>query len=280
MIRLGPVSDPVEQTDYHCKIIFHWFTNMPSCFAPKTSFMLHRAGRAVLFGILLVALGACATNPAPSLPDALVTAAGSDEPELPRWWYLRFRMARAADDEVDSYLDALIADQVLTPVIAQHRTELELWRFHRRWADDDGGHQFSFIFFAPTPLAARLSAQVEHDPVLDRLKADGYLVEFRADAANPDSATDPAATSDTSWPPEIQREWPKFIMGASRMWLGLVQSEAAKHSELDLHERYQAVEISLDELWFEEANHAFFHHLSALFGYKPVRVIRRDIMTF
>ena len=253
---------------------------MPICFTPAKSTMLHRGGRVILLAMVLVAIGACATNTAPSLPDAVVTAAGSDETELPRWWYLRFRLARAADDEVDSYLDALIADQVLAPVIAQYQTELELWRFHRRWPRDPTGHQFSFIFFAPTPLADKLSAQVEHDPTLRRLATDGYLMEFRADAANPDSATDPAATSDTSWPPEIQREWPKFIMGASRMWLGLVQSEAAKHSELDLHERYQVVEVSLDELWFEEANHAFFHHLSALFGYKPVQVIRRDIMIF
>jgi hypothetical protein len=253
---------------------------MSICFTPAKLIMLHRRGRVILFAIVLVTLGACATNTAPSSPDAVVTAAGSDEPELPRWWYLRFRLARAVDDGVDSYLDALIADQVLAPVIAQHRTELELWRFHRRWPHDPTGHQFSFIFFAPTALAASLSAQVEHDPMLDRLVTDGHLLEFRIDAADPDSATDHAATSDASWPPEIQREWPKFIMGASRMWLGLVQSEAAKHGDLDLHERYQAVEISLDELWFEEANHAFFHHLSALFGYKPVQVIRRDIMTF
>jgi hypothetical protein len=253
---------------------------MPISFAPKTLFVLHRAARAIMFGVLLVVLGACTTNPAPSSPDRVVIAAGLEEPELPRWWYMRFRLARAADEGVDSYLDALIADQILAPVIAQHQAELELWRFHRRWPDDATGHQFSFIVFARAPLVARLSARIKHDPILRRLETDGHLVEFRTDAVKPDRATDPAATSDTSWPPDVQREWPKFIMGASRMWLGLVQSAAAKHGGLDLYERYQAVEVSLDELWFEEANHAFFHHLSALFGYQPVRVIRRDIMTF
>jgi uncharacterized RmlC-like cupin family protein len=79
---------------------------------------------------------------------------------------------------------------------------------------------------------------------------------------------------------EIQREWPKFIMGASSMWLGLVGTEADKRADLELHQRYQAVEFVLDEMWFERGNHAFFLHLSALFGYKPVRVIRRDVMTF
>jgi hypothetical protein len=129
-------------------------------------------------------------------------------------------------------------------------------------------------------VADRLIARVRADPVLDRLREEGHLADFRVDRTSPELGAAAGATSDPSWPPAIQLEWPKFIMGASRMWLGLVQSEAAKHAELELHERYQAVETTLDELWFEQANHAFFHHLSALFGYQPVRVIRRDIMTF
>lgn len=87
-------------------------------------------------------------------------------------------------------------------------------------------------------------------------------------------------TSDPAWPASIQREWPSFIMSASRMWLGLVQTEARRHDTSDLHARYRATEEAIDELWFNEGNHAFFHHLSALFGYKPLRVIRRDVMTF
>jgi hypothetical protein len=196
------------------------------------------------------------------------------------WWYLRFRLERDDEGGVNSFLDALIADQLLSDLIERHQADIGLWRFHRRWPDDTTGHQFSFVFYAPGPLAANLVTEVERHPLLAQLDADGHLAELRLDRAPADRAADPAATSDPSWPPDIQREWPKFIMGASRMWLGLVQTEAARHGDLAAYERYRVVEEALDELWYHEANHAFFHHLSALFGYKPMRVIRREIMTF
>ncbi len=240
----------------------------------------HSSGLVCLSVFLLSLLSGCATAPvAPPEPAALPTA-HSHAPAAAEWRYMRFRLRRAANGETNSFLDQLIADLILGPRIAQYRQQLLLWRFHRRWADDSTGHQFSFIFLASPAVADRLGAQLEQDPTLQRLRADGHLLEFRIDRLPPDLASDPAATSDMAWSPEVQREWPNFIMGASRMWLGLVHAEAAKHADSDLYERYRAVELALDDLWFRQASHAFFHHLSALFGYKPVRVIRRDVMTF
>ena len=252
---------------------------MPGHIMTDTLFILRRTGRVTLIGIVLLLFGGCATTPEqPPAGNEIKNAQANAE--QPRWWYLRFRLRRGEAGETDSFLDALIADQILGPIIERNGSGIELWRFHRRWAQDATGHQFSLILFAPTMLADSIIGQVESHPVLQELRSDGYLVEFRVDAADPGRASDPAATSDRSWPPEVQREWPKFIMGASRMWLGLVGSAAAKNADLDLYERYRTVEANLDELWFTKANHAFFHHLSALFGYKPVRVIRRDVMTF
>jgi hypothetical protein len=247
---------------------------------PRTALPFARAGRILLGTAMLACLYACQS--APSRVEQTIRAPSpmSETQGQARWTYLRFRLARDRTGEVDSYLDALIADQILSGAIAREANEILLWRFHRRWPDDPTGHQFSFIFFARPMVADRLIARVRADPVLDRLREEGHLADFRVDRTSPELGAAAGATSDPSWPPAIQLEWPKFIMGASRMWLGLVQSEAAKHAELELHERYQAVETALDELWFEQANHAFFHHLSALFGYQPVRVIRRDIMTF
>ena len=239
-----------------------------------------QVGAVIMVVLLVVTLVACTTSPvkgpgeaATSLPDR----GGSGAAE---WRYARFRLQRTPDGEVNSYLDGLIADRILEPLIVRYVDELPLWRFHRRWPDDATGHQFSFIFLARPAVGDALIARLEKDPLLQRLKSDGYLIEFRVDRLTPDRASDPAATSDTAWPVEIQREWPKFIMGASSMWLGLVGTEAEKRADLELHQRYQAVEVALDEMWLERGNHAFFHHLSALFGYKPVQVIRRDIMTF
>ena len=244
----------------------------PSC--------LRLAGRISALIMFVVVLGACTTSPVRDLDEKAAAAHARGDSDLLEWRYVRLRLQRAQGGETNSYLDGLIADRVVRPLIEGYEDQLPLWRFHRRWSDDATGHQFSFIFFARPAVADALIARLEKDPLLRGLKSDGHLIEFRIDRLGPDRASDPAATSDAAWPVEIQREWPKFIMGASSMWLGLLGTEAGKHAHLALHERYQAVEHALDEMWFKRGNHAFFHHLSALFGYKPVRVIRRDVMTF
>lgn len=196
------------------------------------------------------------------------------------WSYLRFRFARDAQGDAQSFLDPLIADQVLARPLAAYATDIRLWRFHRRWSGDETGHQFSLIFFANAATAQAVVAAVTQHPVLARLAAEGLLREAVFETAFSPQRIGRTATSDPLWSPDLQREWPKFIQGASRMWLGLVKIEAERNAGQALLERYRRVEDALTQLWFEEANHAFFHHLSALFGYKPMRVIRREIMTF
>lgn len=224
-------------------------------------------------------LAGCAHR-APTATESTAAAVSPREAAQPTWWYLRFRLANPHGAAVASHLDGLIADQVLAAQIERHRSGLVLWRFHRRWPEDAVGHQFSFIFFAPRPLAEALRRSMTGNTVLAALQHDGWLRGWSLQAATPARAADRAGTSDPTWPTALQREWPAFIMGASRMWLGLVSGEAARHQGLELHARYRAAETHVDELWFAQGNHALLHHLSALFGYRPVRVIRRDIMTF
>ena len=251
----------------------HRRTDLPRC--------RKRIARGLATAGMLLFLTACATTVQRLPANGSATTVQSVDAQVQAWTYVRFRLRRD-DEQVNSFLDTLIADQILAPVIARHEAQIGLWRFHRRWARDTTGHQFSFIFFASATTAEAVSGEIRLAPALERLRADGHLLEFRVDALEPGRASDPAATSDSSWPTDIQREWPKFIMGASRMWLGLVQSEAARHRDLELYARYRAVETALGQAWHDKGNHAFFHHLSALFGYKPlkVRTIRTDVMTF
>ena len=196
------------------------------------------------------------------------------------WWHIRFQLRRDAEGETQSFIDALIADQVISPILNRFKKQISLWRFHRRWPRDKTGHQFSFIFYTTIDTAKQVRTEAQTHPLLDALRSAGVLRQVVLDQSPSETRSRPADTSDPSWPVEVQREWPNYIMGASRMWLGLIKAEAAKRQELTLLERYQGVEQALAEIWYTEANHAFFHHLSALFGYKPMRVIRQDIMTF
>ena len=93
--------------------------------------------------------------------------------------------------------------------------------------------------------------------------------------------------SDKSWPTIIQKSWPYFIMGVSQTWLGMISQKADELGEdvsgatLYAYEKlYRRVAESVDEMWRHDGRHAFFHHLNALFGYKPLVIYERKLMTF
>ncbi|WP_345427571.1 hypothetical protein [Halioxenophilus aromaticivorans] len=76
------------------------------------------------------------------------------------------------------------------------------------------------------------------------------------------------------------------MLRVSQMWLGLVRSlsDEQLHSQTSPQNRtelteqsfdqtlahYQAVNEHLGQLWREQGQHAFLHHLSASFGYQPI----------
>lgn len=251
---------------------------------PRLNWRINRAIASLPALFLTLLLCACSSMPPADVPKVTLTGSGAPPAkvvdEALRWHAVRFRFRRDAVDETRSYLDALVADQVLADIIARHRDGIALWRFHRRWPDDPTGHQFSFLIYAPQAIAERVFAAVRHHERVEQLRDEGYLRGFVTHQVGGKQSADIAATSDAAWPPVIQREWPYFIHGASRMWLGLVQDTAATQSQPGLHERYKSVEEAIEKLWYRRGNHALFHHLSALFGYRPLRVIRRDDMTF
>lgn len=246
-----------------------------------------RSLQGIVVALLVLLLLGCATTqdvteaeaPEPA-PSAQPTERVTSQTKAARWYYLRFQFHRDAEGEANSFLDLLVANEIVAPVLESERDGIRLWRFHRRWPDDATGHQFSFIVLTDPARLAVIDAAIRRQPAFDRLRADGHLRRYRVDEAAGDTPGALAATSDRSWPPLLQREWPHFIQGASRMWLGLVGAEVARTDGVGRYERYAAAAEAVDDLWFEEANHALFHHLSALFGYQPVLVIRRDIMTF
>lgn len=233
---------------------------------------------AICLSILVACTSIQPKQPPVEQPGTRAPEASADQKT--QWWYLRFRLAREDDGEVNSYLDTLIAEQLLAPIIERYRSDLTLWRFHRRWPKDETGHQFSFIVYTRPDTLRKINDDIEASGVLATLRSDGHLVEYRVDQPDIPRRFDVAGTSDRSWSSDLQKEWPYFIMGVSRLWLGLVQRESARQQDSKMYERYQAVNSALGKLWFNEGNHAFFHHLSGLFGYQPLRVIRRDIMTF
>jgi len=231
--------------------------------------------------IFLHFLTGCAgtTPPVASKPVERQAAA----PGAAGWWYARFRMVWSENSEADWSLDTLIADRIVSPVLQRYRNHIRLWRFHRRAAPDQAGHQFSFIFYASPQTAQQIYHDIDRNVLLDRLKDDGKIRQVVYDDTNEIGRPNYEDTSDKHWPMIIQKSWPHFIQGASRMWLELVQTlaqEAQQRHPEDLYAVYQDVQAAVNKLWLDQGGHVFLHHLSALYAYQPVVVTERKAVRF
>ncbi len=167
------------------------------------------------------------------------------------------------------------------PIIDTTTERLLFWRFHRRAAPDDSGHQFSFLFYSDAAALREINAQIQQNPTVHQALKKRIIEHAICDDASQPRRPKISAMSDAKWSPALQKHWPAFIMGVSRLWLGLI-NEAFKdlppHEEdfdKKLEQTYKA-EKTINAMWYKEGQHAFFHHLSAVFGYEPL-LIRKAV---
>lgn len=237
-----------------------------------------------LISLAIALLTGCASAPldlpaAPTPTPPVVPPLSATQQEQ-GWWYARYQVAWQPDTSPDFYRDTLLAHRLVAPVLAKHRQALPLWRFHRRAANDGNGHLFSFIFYSDPDTARQIYRELQQDPLLRDLMKAGLILKFIQD--DPAIITRPgiADTSDKDWSPIIAETWPYYIMGVSEMWLAMVTqiatdtaAERPKPASMqDLDALYKHVNGQITELWQSQGEHAFLHHLSALYGYEPLAV--------
>lgn len=194
------------------------------------------------------------------------------------WWRAKFRLHWPRETEPDFSYHLLIADQIVSPVIDQFRDKLILWRFHRRAARDDAGHQFTFLYYAKRQDSVLIQQAIRADPMISQLREGGVLDALLFTGAKRNGSNLVEGTSDTMWPVEIQKSWPYFIMGVSQSWLDLIARERDGAGEVDQYSMVQLVDY-YDQLndrivdkWGRFGRHAYLHHINAIFGYTPVYI--------
>ena len=229
--------------------------------------------------ILLAGLSACANLPqgTTTVPVAGVT---SEIRADQSWWYCRFKVNWPENVEPGMEVDLMLAHAIVGPVLQIYRQGIPYWRFHRRAARDDAGHQFSFIFYADRGTATALMADLRNSALLQQVLTSKVLDRISFD--DPDDPTRPGLkdTSDPNWSIEIQRNWPAYIMGVSTAWLGLIDDvmrDIPASTDLqELVQQYRQAHARITAMWHREGQHAFIHHLSAIFGYEPL-FIQKEI---
>ncbi len=123
---------------------------------------------AILALTMLLTLSACTRvvtvrTQAEDLPAGSVDAAGDGD----AWWSIAFTLRWDQEQEPDWHLDALLADQVCAPALAELRSHVRLWRFHRRSGYDKVGHRFSLRVYTDELMAESLYGRVRESSVLN-----------------------------------------------------------------------------------------------------------------
>jgi len=232
---------------------------------------------AVLLPVFLAACYGCAVAPVPGSVAGGAAAETDASRGVPQWWYARFRIRWPDGDDPAWHVDALLADCVVRPALLLQQSAIPLWRFHRRAIRDAAGHQFSFVFYANRRAGAGISEMLRSDTLLRALQENGIVLEWNLDAPAPGDRAGLADASDDNWPRALQIAWPHYLMGASATWLGLLAEvrgpDPQPRPDVDsLLQRYRGINEAVSLIWRAQGQHAFLHHLNALFGYEPLLI--------
>jgi hypothetical protein len=197
------------------------------------------------------------------------------------WWTCRFRVSWPPEKEPDWAVDLLLAHAVVQPVLREYESRISYWRFHRRAARDKTGHQFSFLFYTDPGTSAEVIHRIEESTMVNDVLTVGIVERIVVDDPAKPAKPGVEDTSDSHWSPVLQRTWPAYIMGVSSLWLGLINETMhdipGTGGEIHgLLERYRQADARINSIWYKEGQHALFHHLNAIFGYKPM-LIRKEI---
>lgn len=193
------------------------------------------------------------------------------------WRHFKLRFAHLPQPQW--WLDIYLIDTTFRNVISVHVDDFILWRFHRRSAPDQSGHQLSFLCYIDESLVPQIENKIFSHSSITFLENEGLLLNKLNDTPGPQIED----TSDPSWPIEVQKSWPYYIKGVSEMLIDLIEQlkqTGPTQTGNDLRGAeayYSSLNDRMNSLWLKEGSHAFLHHLNALFGYSPVTIIPRRI---
>jgi hypothetical protein len=193
------------------------------------------------------------------------------------WWKCNFRIVWPDDSEIDWGMDLLLAHAVVSPVLVKHSNDILYWRFHRRAARDTAGHQFTFMFFSRPEIASVVLSEIADSTVLEDAYNANLIEIVLIDDPDHPQLPNVEDTSDRNWSPDLQKNWPSYIMGTSSLWLGLIDEtmQDSPDDYTDIHlllEKYRHANSKITETWRTEGQHALLHHLNAIFGYQPLHI--------
>lgn len=207
------------------------------------------------------------------------------EQSRPKWGHFQFRIKWNRKDRVAFHIDLLLLDLIVAPTIEKfNKNDIEFWQCHRRATSDKAGHQFSLYVYTKPDIAKKIKAEIDDNLIYKDLLKDGHFEEELLFKTKGESLE---YLSDNTWHPFIRKTWPHFIQGSTKMLLALIheiKTDLKSKGELKegnlkgLLSNYDKINDEIAKLWKTHFQHAFAHHLWAIFGYNDM-LINSQLLT-
>jgi len=191
-----------------------------------------------------------------------------------KWFFLKIKFYWDNDNNPRTYLDLMIIRLVFHLIILLYKDKIKRYRVHRRWMNDDDGHQLSFIYYTNKATHNKIKTYIKKSEFLNELKEEGIIERIQNVDENKTEIED---TSDSQWYGNVRIAWPVFAQGATDMLIHLIELCAKNNdrkldSFIDICLMYRDIQEALDTYMYVQGNHSLIHHIRGIFGYPKVGV--------
>lgn len=183
------------------------------------------------------------------------------------------------------WIDLFILDLIIKPIVQYFSSigefnQIAYWRVHRRSADDEAKHMFSFLCEMTEATLDKVVTMILCNDYYIELKKSGYMIALVKRVEN--------LRLSSEWCNTMVTAWPIFANGMSQTLMVMIDylktvEEPELNSFKDREEYYKSMHEKISSVWRVDGGHAFLHHLNAFFGYQGVEVkpeVHRQLLTF
>jgi len=200
-------------------------------------------------------------------------------------WTIKFIVDRHPPDARNAkhyWVDLLLLDAVIGPLVRSTKHPVDRWDIHRRAPSDSEarrhedvtgekmqpGHNVTFTFEAGSDFGDILSSYLSENLLMEGLKGHDSLDGF----SQPTESTSARGKAPDGWDPRIWAAWPRYIHGLSMTLLQLVieirqgldvkDPPTGREDWSQVKDLYQRICAEMDALWPAQVGQ-FIHHLNA-----------------
>lgn len=197
---------------------------------------------------------------------------------MKNWNRLSFKIKWDRSSPARFFIDLILLDLLIKPAIDKFRSEIFSWTFHRSAAPNDpDGHMLKFNVYTDVEIAQKILDFIKLHENYNLVK--NYFEENELKIMDIGSNIE-AIAGGVGASKEILKSWHYFMMGACDMYINLIEETKNKlaktidkNDQKQLESYYQDIQNDIASQWHEGGQHAFFHFLSEIFGYPPIKLV-------